>query len=82
MQTSSFTNGCAYIDGEYFPIAQASIPILDTGFTRSDLTYDVVSVWNGKFFRLDDHLNRFEKGCRRTRGSDWRRCPRISNAGC
>ncbi|MGH7101381.1 MAG: aminotransferase class IV, partial [Acetobacteraceae bacterium] len=25
----------------------------------SDVTYDVVSVWNGAFFRLDDHLRRF-----------------------
>ena len=49
MQTSSFTNGCAYIDGEYFPIAEASIPILDTGFSRSDLTYDVVSQGEGLF---------------------------------
>jgi branched-chain amino acid aminotransferase len=67
MQTSSFKNGCAYIDGKYFPIAEASIPILDTGFTRSDLTYDVVAVWNGKFFRLDDHMKRFENGWRRLR---------------
>ena len=67
MQKSSFTNGCAYVDGKYLPVAEASIPILDTGFTRSDLTYDVVSVWNGKFFRLDDHLNRFENGWKRLR---------------
>jgi branched-chain amino acid aminotransferase len=67
MQTNSFKDGCAYIDGKYFPIAEASIPILDTGFTRSDLTYDVVAVWNGKFFRLDDHMNRFENGWRRLR---------------
>ena len=67
MQKSLFANGCAYVDGKYLPIAEASIPILDTGFTRSDLTYDVVSVWNGKFFRLDDHLNRFENGWKRLR---------------
>lgn len=67
MQKGPFTNGCAYIDGKYFPIAEASIPILDTGFTRSDLTYDVVAVWNGKLFRLDDHLNRFENGWKRLR---------------
>ncbi len=28
------------------------MPILDTGFVRSDLTYDVVGVWGGRFFRL------------------------------
>lgn len=55
-----FSAGCAFIDGEYVPIGEARIPILDWGFTRSDVTYDVVSVWKGNFFRLEDHLNRFE----------------------
>lgn len=43
------------------------MPILDTGFVRSDLTYDVVGVWGGSFFRLDDHLDRLERGCGRLR---------------
>ena len=29
------------------------------GFLRSDATYDVVSTWQGRFFRLEDHLDRF-----------------------
>lgn len=53
--------GAAFIEGEYVPIAEARIPILDWGFIRSDCTYDVVHVWNGRFFRLDHHLDRFEK---------------------
>ena len=65
MPENPFADGCAYIEGEYYPIAKARIPILDTGFTRSDVTYDVVAVWNGKFFRLEDHLKRFEKSCQR-----------------
>jgi branched-chain amino acid aminotransferase len=67
MAENPFAAGCAYIDGQYVPIAEACIPIIDTGFTRSDLTYDVVAVWNGKFFRLNDHLDRFEKGWQRLR---------------
>lgn len=55
--------GHAWIEGEYVPIAEARIPILDTGFVRSDLTYDVVGVWDGKFFRLDAHLDRLERSC-------------------
>jgi branched-subunit amino acid aminotransferase/4-amino-4-deoxychorismate lyase len=53
-------DGAAFIDGEYLPIAEARIPILDWGFIRSDCTYDVIHVWNGRFFRLDHHLDRFE----------------------
>jgi branched-subunit amino acid aminotransferase/4-amino-4-deoxychorismate lyase len=64
---ADFSAGCAWIEGEYLPIGEARIPILDTGFVRSDLTYDVVGVWGGKFFRLGDHLDRLERGCERLR---------------
>jgi len=67
MTKNQFADGCAYIEGSYFPIADARIPIVDTGFTRSDLTYDVVAVWNGKFFRLDEHLNRFQRSWKQLR---------------
>jgi branched-subunit amino acid aminotransferase/4-amino-4-deoxychorismate lyase len=64
---SEMSRGCAWIEGSYVPIAEARIPILDTGFVRSDLTYDVVAVWAGKFFRLDAHLDRLERSCERLR---------------
>ena len=43
------------------------MPILDWGFIRSDATYDVVSSWQGKFFRLDAHLERFYNSLDRLR---------------
>jgi len=55
------------VRGEYLPIAQASVPITDWGFLRSDATYDVVTVWEGAFFRLDAHLDRFMASCARFR---------------
>ncbi len=67
MTNTDFANGCAWINGEFCPIERAAIPITDTGFTRSDVTYDVVGVWNGRFFRLDDHLDRFERSWRAMR---------------
>lgn len=54
-----FAAGCAYVDGAFVPIAEARIPVTDWGYRRSDVTYDVISVWGGAFFRLDDHLRRF-----------------------
>lgn len=60
-----FGLGCAWVAGEYVPIARAAMPLLDAGLARSDLTYDVVSVWEGRFFRLDAHLDRLLRGCRR-----------------
>jgi branched-chain amino acid aminotransferase len=59
--------GAAYVDGQYVPIDEARVSVLDMGFSRSDVTYDVVAVWEGAFFRLEDHLERFERGCRELR---------------
>jgi branched-chain amino acid aminotransferase len=59
---NSFAAGAAWIDGDYVPIGEARIPINDWGFVRSDVTYDVVGVWHGRFFRLDKHLDRFFRG--------------------
>jgi len=38
MATNPYADGCAFIEGKYFQIVEARIPILDTEFTRSDLT--------------------------------------------
>lgn len=57
----SFLGGAAYIDGCFLPLAEAAIPITDWGYRRSDVTYDVASVWKGAFFRLDDHIARFRR---------------------
>lgn len=56
-----YSRGCAWVQGEYVPVGEAKISLLDAGFSRSDVTYDVVAVWDGKFFRLDAHLDRFER---------------------
>ena len=59
---TDFSNGVAYVDEQFVPIAEAKISILDWGFLHSDATYDVAHVWKGKFFRLDDHIDRFLSG--------------------
>lgn len=61
MDTSAFAEGAAYVQGRFVPIAEASIPVTDWGFTRSDVVYDVVHVFQGGFFRLPDHLKRFAR---------------------
>ncbi len=59
--------GVAWIEGKLYPLAEARIPILDQGFLHSDLTYDVPAVWDGRFFRLDDHLDRLAASCEKMR---------------
>lgn len=67
MPATSFPNGAAYIRGRYMPFEEAVIPVTDWGFTRSDVVYDVVHVWKGAFFRLEDHLDRFAASMARRR---------------
>jgi branched-chain amino acid aminotransferase len=67
MNANPFASGAAWIEGVVCPLSEARIPILDWGFLRSDATYDVAHVWNGRFFRLDDHLDRFMPGVARLR---------------
>jgi branched-chain amino acid aminotransferase len=59
---ASYEGGAAFVDGRFVPVAEARVPVLDWGFLRSDATYDVAHVWRGSFFRLEDHLDRFERG--------------------
>ena len=60
---ASPAEGIAYTNGSYGPLGEASVPLLDPGFTRGDAVYDTVSVWSGRFFRLDDHIARFFRSC-------------------
>lgn len=65
--SNPFAKGVAWIAGELVPVAEARIPLLDQGFLHSDLTYDVPAVWDGRFFRLDDHISRLDASCGKIR---------------
>ena len=67
MDLTPFAAGAAYLNGRYVPVAEACIPVTDWGFTRSDAVYDVVHVFEGGFFRLADHLDRFERSMAKRR---------------
>ncbi|MER9883561.1 aminotransferase class IV [Mesorhizobium sp. M0118] len=62
-----YPDGVAFMDGQYLPMSEAKISVLDWGFLHSDATYDTVHVWNCRFFRLDLHLDRFLGGMERLR---------------
>ncbi len=51
--------GAAWMNGHILPISQATIPVNDWGLVHSDITYDVVPVINGAFFRFEEYLSRF-----------------------
>ncbi|MEC4674588.1 MAG: D-amino-acid transaminase [Nitrospirota bacterium] len=51
----------AYLNGQFLPLEQARVSIDDRGFQFGDGVYEVVRVYRGKPFRLEDHLIRLER---------------------
>ena len=47
-----------YIDGDFVPKAEATIPFVDHGYLYGDGVFEGVRVYNGRVFRLDPHLDR------------------------
>jgi len=64
---ADWSAGVAWMRGEIMPIGQAALPVTDWGLTHSDITYDVVHVWDGRFFRMNDYLERFEQSLKKCR---------------
>jgi D-alanine transaminase len=50
-----------YLNGEWLPLAEAKISVLDRGFIFGDGIYEVVPVYYRKPFRFEHHLARFER---------------------
>ncbi len=49
-----------YLNGEFMPIEQARIPVLDRGFIFGDGVYEVIPVYSRHPFRLPEHLRRLQ----------------------
>jgi D-alanine transaminase len=49
-----------YLNGEYMPLAQAKVPVMDRGFLFGDGVYEVIPVYGGRAFRLPEHLDRLD----------------------
>lgn len=47
-----------YLNGAYLPLADAKVSVLDRGFLFGDGVYEVIPAYNGRLFRLEDHITR------------------------
>ncbi len=47
-----------YLNGDFMPIDEARIPVLDRGFIFGDGVYEVIPVYSGQPFRFAEHLRR------------------------
>src|SRR5437016_4920529 len=51
----------ASLDGAIMPAAEATIPATDDGLLRGDGAFEVIRVYDGRPYALDDHLDRLER---------------------
>ncbi|MEK6596426.1 MAG: D-amino acid aminotransferase [Pseudomonadota bacterium] len=49
-----------YLNGQFMPIEEACIPVLDRGFIFGDGVYEVIPAYSRKPFRLPKHLDRLQ----------------------
>jgi len=50
-----------YLNGEYLPLDQAQVSVLDRGFIFGDAIYEVIPASSGGLFALTDHLKRLQR---------------------
>lgn len=60
-------SGKVYLNGEYLPLSEAKISVLDRGFLFGDGVYEVIPSYSGQLFRLHDHLERLNDSLGRIR---------------
>ncbi|PKM13255.1 MAG: D-amino acid aminotransferase [Gammaproteobacteria bacterium HGW-Gammaproteobacteria-3] len=53
-------NKTVYLNGHYLPLSDAKISVLDRGFLFGDGIYEVIPAYNGRLFRLHEHLLRLK----------------------
>lgn len=49
-----------YLNGDFIPLNNAKIPVMDRGFMFGDGVYEAIAVFDGKLFGLEQHMKRLE----------------------
>ena len=59
--TDILPNTICYLNGDYTPLKDAKISVLDRGFIFGDGVYEVLPAYAGKLFRFDQHMARLDR---------------------
>ncbi len=59
--TVSLPDTPCFLNGDYTPLSQAKISVMDRGFIFGDGIYEVVPAYAGQPFRFDQHMARLER---------------------
>ncbi len=73
-----------YLNGEYAPLSQAKVSVLDRGFIFGDGVYEIIPAYGRKLFRFDEHMARLAHSLSKVRvesphtKAEWlERCRRL-----
>ncbi len=64
---SGLNDSQVYLNGDYLPLSEAKVSVLDRGFLFGDGVYEVIPSYLGKLFRMQDHLDRLQDSMSRIR---------------
>ena len=53
-----------FLNGDWMPVEEAKVSVLDRGFIYGDGVYEYVPVINGNPYRLEGHLARLSNSCK------------------
>lgn len=53
-----------YVDGNYYPKEEAKISVFDHGFLYGDGVFEGIRAYNGRVFKLKEHIDRLYNGAR------------------
>jgi len=72
------SSSMCYLNGEYLPLDEAKVSVLDRGFIFGDGVYEVIPVFNNKLFRINEHLTRLQNSLDAIKVSN----PNTNNMWC
>ena len=64
---TALPDSLCYLNGEYGPLAEAKVSVLDRGFIFGDGIYEVVPVYGQKLFRFEEHMARLGRSLAKLR---------------
>jgi branched-subunit amino acid aminotransferase/4-amino-4-deoxychorismate lyase len=56
-----------HLNGEFVPLREAKVSVLDRGFIFGDGVYEVVPVYGARLFRFDEHMARLARSLAKVR---------------
>jgi D-alanine transaminase len=65
--TTALPQTLCYLNGQYGPLAETKVSVLDRGFIFGDGVYEVAPVYGRRLFRFDEHMARLSRSLAKLR---------------